>query len=272
MSVTKQWYRWCLDRGVPLVPSAGLKPDGQCTCGDVHCSRKGAHVGNGLDFPEVGAELKEHENIALDVNDSGLLCLEIGNIKAWNKLKERYDIPKTWSCFSEGKWLVFFDAVEDINVMWSEEDVSVRVSYVLAPPSKMPDGTRVKWLIPPDKPLAKVPAKLRVLMEAPKKKSNSREEDEILEVKQSVLRTYIRRMFFSQERKLSGQDRRDYAWDKVEAYNANTTPPLHKPLLLRIFDSEIRRIEALPAIPDQAIEAVSLFDGQIVDHLAYREA
>jgi len=270
VTMIKQWYAWYLDNGVPVVPSAGLMPNNECTCGDLHCSQKGAHVGNGVDFPEIGATLGDHQNIAIDVNDTSLLCLEISDIQAWNKLKERYNIPKTWACFSEGKWCVFFKSFDGMNIMWESEGVSVRVAYVLAPPSKTPDGTRIKWLVSPEHPLAEIPAKLKVQMEIVRKNYREiywKEADEIRKVKRSALQMFVRRMYFSQEGKLSGDARREYVTGKCIAYNANTTPPMHKPLFLEIVNKEINRLETLPGIPETAVQAAAIFGGEIVDHI-----
>jgi len=269
VTIIKQWYAWYLDNGVPVVPSAGLMPNNECTCGDPHCSQKGSHVGNGVDFPQIGQELIDNQNIAIDVNGTSLLCLEISDIQAWNALKDKYNIPKTWACFTEGKWCVFFKAFDDLNVMWEAEGVSVRVAYVLAPPSKLPDGKRVSWLVGPDKPLASVPAKLRLQMEATKKNYRNiywKEAEEIRKVKRSALHMFIRRIYFSKEGKMTGDERREYVREKALAYNAHTTPPIHKSVFIRIVEDEIKRIETLPSVPEEAVKAAAIFGGEIVDH------
>jgi len=272
----EKWYTY-LKQFLPVVPWHGIRPDGVCTCGIRSCTSPGDHPIRD-EFPdcEMAWELP-YGNIAIDPNEEEVCMIEVtrDGRKTWQDLKEKHSIRRTWVC--EGpkeSWLIFFKFFPELNVMadWGV-GVDVRASYALAPPSLRPDGSRVKWLIGPDEcELGIIPGSLKVLVSNPeplKKKSGItwRDAARIDAVKSTAAETYIRRLFWSQEGKLSGEERREWVTEQALRFNTESTPPMRRTKFSEIISKVISDCESSTPIPKIATEAMKLFNGHIVDHI-----
>jgi len=188
----------------------------------------------------------------------------------WADLKASHKIEKTWvSTGLRGEWFIFFKKPAARIDLSLGDGVMMRDSEFLAPPSLLPDGKRLKWLVAPwDCDLGPLPASL---LSAVSKPFPARVYDPSSIVRDSAVRMFIRRMFINQEGKLDGEERREKVREQAVAFNDDNCPSIECSRFTSIVESVIAECEALPPLPEEAVKIADFFGGEIVDHLDYRE-
>ena len=129
---------------------------------------------------------------------SGVVVIDLDSPKAETALEEFLgEIPRTPAVQTgKGKQLYFAHPGEPVpNGVRILPDVDVRGDggYVVAPPSIHPNGTRYRWIIPCDVPLAPLPEKLLDLLRKPEVPQREEKEPVPAEAKGRIARRLLKR-------------------------------------------------------------------------------
>ena len=271
MSMDK-WFKHIQKFGLKTIPWHGIKPDGSCTCLIKGCTNKGDHPLGGFSLEAFEEGRWPYVNIAIDACE-GVAVLEVTKEgrESFSELKERHNIQKTWVAKgSGGSWLVFFKRPTDLlSVRPWGNGMSIRKDPILAPPSLLPDGKRLQWIVAPwECKLGSIPGSLLVIVASlgsPPRKGHSATAE------------FIKEAYWAQEGKHwrlgSAKGRMACLLKKAAEFNKKSNPSIPENELWKLVESTVAEIEVsnLPPVPKEAVRAASLFGGEIVEHLRHRE-
>ena len=270
----EKWFELLKKHGLETIPFHGICPDGSCTCGLNACLNKGDHPLGGFSLEMFDEGRWPYTNIAIDASERiAVLEVTAKGRDPWAKLREEHDIQKTWVASSNGSWLVFFRRPMNLlSVRPWGEGMAIRRDPILVAPSLRPDGKRLQWIVAPwECKLSPIPESLLSICtskggaKAPSLKDHS------------ATRSFIRKMWWSQNGNLSNEERRIFVLAKAEEFNKNSLPPLTSEVVHEVVRSTLQVLEdhtrGLGPVPKEVNEVVSLFGPgtEVVDHLSYRE-
>jgi len=170
--------------GLPVLPLFEPAPSGGCACGDGTCERPGKHprVRGGVHAATIDPQVVRRwwerwpaANVALATGVVFDVC-DIDSAEGVEALRAilsddslnvaQAPLVRTGG----GGWHLLFapTGLGCPTVDLEEVDWRGRDGYIVAPPSRHPNGHRYRWVRPPGNQLPEVPAALRARLERPR--------------------------------------------------------------------------------------------------------